>query len=478
MLFSSLEFLYLFLPVSLILYFAVPWRAKNPLLLALSLLFYAGGEPVFVLLMMFTIAVDYALGLAIGRRVTSGTEAEKKKAGRLLLLGLVYNLGVLALFKYTSPLFSTLAPIFGKTASAMPQIPLPIGISFYTFQALSYLIDVFRSRVRAQKSLVAFGMYISLFPQLIAGPIVRYSDIDRALTSRTHSVQQTAGGLRLFCLGLAKKVLFANPAGELWQTFCREDDAGATVLGAWLGLCLFALQIYFDFSGYSDMAVGLGRVFGFDFPQNFRYPYITRSVSDFWRRWHITLSSWFREYVYIPLGGNRCGRLRCYRNLLITWLLTGIWHGATLNFALWGLWFFFWIAMEKAFLSRVLDRVPGIFRHGYALAVILFGWLIFAADGTTLTVEGAFRYAGHLFGAGGIPLTSGTVGYEFLRNLLLLVAMPLGATPLPAALFRRFSHRLPRAGQATANLLSVASLLICTAYLVNSGYNPFLYFRF
>ena len=201
-------------------------------------------------------------------------------------------------------------------------------------------------------------------------------------------------------------------------------------------------------------------------------------MSDFWRRWHITLSSWFREYVYIPLGGNRCGRLRCYRNLLITWLLTGIWHGATLNFALWGLWFFFWIAMEKAFLSRVLDRVPGIFRHGYALAVILFGWLIFAADGTTLTVAGAFRYAGHLFGAGGIPLTSGTVGYEFLRNLLLLVAMTLGATPLPAALFRHFSHRLPRAGQATANLLSVASLLICTAYLVNSGYNPFLYFRF
>ena len=337
---------------------------------------------------------------------------------------------------------------------------------------------MFRSRVRAQKSLVAFGVYISLFPQLIAGPIVRYSDIDQALTSRTHSVQQTAGGLRLFCLGLAKKVLFANPAGELWQTFCREDDAGATVLGAWLGLCLFALQIYFDFSGYSDMAVGLGRVFVFDFPQNFRYPYITRSVSDFWRRWHITLSSWFREYVYIPLGGNRCGRLRCYRNLLITWLLTGIWHGATLNFALWGLWFFFWIAMEKAFLSRVLDRVPGIFRHGYALAVILFGWLIFAADGTTLTVAGAFRYAGHLFGAGGIPLTSGTVGYEFLRNLLLLVAMTLGATPLPAALFRHFSHRLPRAGQATANLLSVASLLICTAYLVNSGYNPFLYFRF
>ena len=471
MVFSSTIFLCVYLPLVLLGYYICPKKGRNLFLLIVSLVFYAWGEPKYVFLMIFSILVNYIFG-----RLMDKNRGRQKRMKLLLVLSVVIDLGLLSVFKYTDFIITNVNAIFGSSFDLL-NIALPIGISFYTFQAMSYTIDVYRNDVRVQKNLIDFGMYITMFPQLIAGPIVRYADVQDQLAERSVTTADFSEGVMRFVVGLGKKVLLANQMGAVWsEIYALGGDVSA--LMAWTGAIAYTFQIYFDFSGYSDMAGGLGRVFGFDFPQNFRYPYITRSVSDFWRRWHITLSSWFREYVYIPLGGNRCGRLRCYRNLLITWLLTGIWHGATLNFALWGLWFFFWIAMEKAFLSRVLDRVPGIFRHGYALAVILFGWLIFAADGTTLTVAGAFRYAGHLFGAGGIPLTSGTVGYEFLRNLLLLVAMTLGATPLPAALFRHFSHRLPRAGQATANLLSVASLLICTAYLVNSGYNPFLYFRF
>ncbi len=474
MLFSSLEFLYLFLPVSLCVYFICPVRWKNTVLLAFSLIFYASGEPLFVLLMIATILADYAFGRSIGNRISAG---EQKKAKKILIAAVIFNLGILAFFKYTTPLLSAIGALMPKNPLRIPGIPLPIGISFYTFQALSYVADVYLGKTAPQKSVIAFGTYVSLFPQLIAGPIVRYSDVDSALVSRIHSVEKVAAGLRLFTVGLAKKVLLANPAGELWNRFCTEDATHATVLGAWLGIILFAFQIYFDFSGYSDMAIGLGKIFGFDFPQNFHYPYVTKSITDFWRRWHITLSSWFREYVYIPLGGNRRGKYKLYRNLFITWLLTGIWHGASLNFALWGLWFFVLIAIEKAFLGKILQKLPPVLSHAYALFFILLGWLIFAADGTAggLSISGAWRYAGHLFGIGGVPFWNATVRYEFLRNLPLLAVMAIGSTPLPKTFFLRCPERI---SVHLSNFLALLSLLLSTAYLVNSGYNPFLYFRF
>ena len=456
MLFSSLEFLYLFLPLSLLLYFLSPKACRNAVLLVVSLLFYAFGEPIYLFLMLFTIVSDYLFGHLIAR-------SDNPK--RWLVFAVILNLTLLGFFKYYDFLASALSlPTLG--------LALPIGISFYTFQALSYVIDVYRREVSAQKSLVAFGTYVTLFPLVIAGPFVRYCDVDLQLKERSYPPSRVARGIAAFSAGLAKKVLFANPAGELAEGLLGGE---ITLLGGWLYLVLYAFQIYFDFSGYSDMAVGLGRVLGFDFPENFRYPYVSRSITDFWRRWHITLSSWFREYVYIPLGGNRRGRWRTYRNLLITWALTGIWHGAAWNFLLWGLYFFFLLAMEKAFLGKVLERVPRALRHLYSLFFILLGWMIFSSDSVSLS-EGLARAAA-LFGVGCDGLV-GVAGYELIRSLPLLALMAVGATPLPKRVYLWLIQKYPRGGRYVRNALCVAAWLLCTAYLVDSGYNPFLYFRF
>ncbi len=338
MLFSSLEFLFFFLPLSAVGYFICPLRLRNGWLLLVSLLFYGFGEPVYVFLMIGTVIADYLFGLAIER---SGSRK------RLWLwLSVAFNLSLLGFFKYYG-FFSSLLSL------PAVDVPLPIGISFYTFQALSYVIDVYRGQVSAEKSLVSFGAYVSLFPQLIAGPIVKYSDVSRELAHRKHTVMDIADGIARFSAGLSKKALLANGAGELSaKLLARSDSAGAL----WLGLIFYAFQIYYDFSGYSDMAIGLGKIFGFRFPENFNYPYISKSITEFWRRWHITLSSWFREYLYIPLGGNRKGRGRTYLNLLIVWSLTGLWHGAAVNFVLWGIYFFVLLVLEKAFLGRLLER--------------------------------------------------------------------------------------------------------------------------
>ena len=462
MLFSSLEFLYLFLPLTLLCYSVSPKKAKNAVLLTFSLIFYGLGEPIYLFLMVLTILVDYALGLAIAR------SAHPKP---LLWLGIGINLGLLAFFKYYD-LFA------GTLGLPTLELSLPIGISFYTFQALSYVIDVYRGSVAPQKSAVAFGTYVTLFPQLIAGPIVRYSDVDTRLRERTHSLKRIAEGCSIFCAGLAKKVLLANPAGALATDLLASmaEKSEGTVLGAWAWLILFSFQIYFDFSGYSDMAIGLGKLFGFDFSQNFRYPYTAKSITDFWRRWHITLSSWFREYVYIPLGGNRAGSFRTYRNLLITWALTGLWHGAAWNFLLWGLYFFLLLALEKAFFGRVLAHCPSFFCHLYALFWIGLGWLIFASDGSL--PMGGPQLAQALFGLGGTSFANGLVFYELLRNLPLLCLMILGATPLPRRLYSALARAFPTPALLLRNLLCLGSLILCTAYLADSGYNPFLYFRF
>ena len=466
MLFSSLEFLYLFLPITLLLYFVCPPVARNAVLLIVSLIFYGFGEPIYVFLMILTIGADYVFGLAIAKKARLG-----KSPKRLLRCAVAFNLALLGFFKYYDFLARTLGlPILG--------LSLPIGISFYTFQALSYVIDVARSEVQAQKNPVTFGTYVTLFPQLIAGPIVRYSEVETQLARRKHTMARAADGISLFCVGLSKKVLLANPAGELCESLLARlaEPSGRTVLGAWLWLVLFSAQIYFDFSGYSEMAVGLGRIFGFEFPTNFRYPYLSRSITEFWRRWHITLSSWFREYVYIPLGGNRRGRWRTYRNLLITWALTGLWHGAAWNFLWWGLYFFLLLFLEKAFLGRMLERCPSVLRHGYALLFILLGWLIFASDGS-LPI-GGLSLGGCLVGAGGIAFSDALVRYEAIRFLPLLCVMVIGATPMPRKLFYAAVQNRPTPAGALRAILCVASLLVCTAYLVDSGYNPFLYFRF
>ena len=460
MLFSSLEFLCGFLPLTLVLYFLCPMRARNALLLAVSLLFYASGEPIYLFLMILTVAADYMFGRWIEWSIrVSGR-------GRVpFIFAIFFNLSLLGFFKY----YDFFASWFGF---GVLGLSLPIGISFYTFQAMSYVIDVYRREVRAQKNVVVFGTYVTLFPQLIAGPIVRYSEIEGQLQTRTHTLSRVADGMVTFCAGLAKKVLLANAAGEICQAL--RTGAPLTTVGAWLWLVAYAFQIYFDFSGYSDMAVGLGRMFGFDFPENFRYPYMARSITDFWRRWHITLSSWFREYVYIPLGGNRRGKWRTYRNLFITWALTGFWHGAAWNFLLWGIYFFFLLAMEKAFWGQWLERLPRVVRHGYALFGILLGWLIFASDGS---VDG-IRWFCSLFGIGVSAFLDGWTRYELLRNLLLLIIMAVGATPFPKRIYQRLYRRERALASGVTTVLCVGALLLSIAYLADSGYNPFLYFRF
>ena len=465
MLFSSLEFLYLFLPSALLVYFVAPRRFRNGVLLVLSLLFYAFGEPIFLLLMVGTVVVNYAFGLWI---------SQSARYARLLLwCAVAVDVGLLLFFKY-----------YGLAASFLPlpalEIALPIGISFYTFQALSYVIDVYRKTVSAQKSLSDFSAYVSLFPQLIAGPIVRYADVERELCARRHTVLGASEGARRFVVGLAKKVLLANRAGQMWTSLRIANAQDPTAIGSWLAVVCFSFQIYFDFSGYSDMAIGLGKIFGFSFPENFRYPYVARSITDFWRRWHITLSSWFREYVYIPLGGNRCGVFRTYRNLLITWGLTGLWHGASWNFVVWGLYFFCILAIEKAFLGRLLERMPRLLRHAYALLFVLIGWLIFAYDGSAsgLAVTDGLAMLGHMFGIG-VPLAwNGHITFELVRNLPWLIFMAFGCTAIPTKIYRAFAQRCPNAASVCASLGSGLLLLLCTAYLVDSGYNPFLYFRF
>ena len=453
MLFSSLPFLYFFLPVTVALYFALPPRWRNGLLLAASLFFYAWGEPKYLLLMLFSICAFYACGLAIAR-------SERKKAWLILAVGL--GVGQLAIFKYAD---FFLATVSGLTGAQLPllHLALPIGISFYTFQCISYAVDVYRGTVPAQRSLVNFGAYVCLFPQLIAGPIVRYADIAGALDERKTDWADFATGLRRFLVGLGKKVFLANQFGELTQLF--RDSGEKSVLFYWLYALGFTLQIYYDFSGYSDMAIGLGRVLGFRFPENFDYPYCSASITDFWRRWHKSLGSWFRDYVYIPLGGNRVPTGLWVRNILTVWLLTGLWHGASWNFVLWGGAFGLILLLEK-WVPR-LKQLPGALGHGYVLLIVTFSFVLFNASSLA---QAGQDFAG-LLGLAGLPAVS-TASLYYLRSYAALFAVGgLGATPLPA----KWAARLP--GWAEP-ILTCGLLLLCTAYLVDGSFNPFLYFRF
>ena len=466
MVFSSTIFLCVYLPLVLLGYYICPKKGRNLFLLIVSLVFYAWGEPKYVFLMIFSILVNYIFG-----RLMDKNRGRQKRMKLLLVLSVVIDLGLLSVFKYTDFIITNVNAIFGSSFDLL-NIALPIGISFYTFQAMSYTIDIYRNDVRVQKNLIDFGMYITMFPQLRAGPIVRYADVQDQLAERSVTTADFSEGVMRFVVGLGKKVLLANQMGAVWsEIYALGGDVSA--LMAWTGAIAYTFQIYFDFSGYSDMAIGLGRMFGFKFPENFRYPYQSVSITDFWRRWHITLSTWFKEYLYIPLGGNRRGLARQALNLLIVWSLTGFWHGAGWNFVMWGLYYFVILFIEKLFLLKALDKLPKFFRHVYALLLIIIGWVIFASDDVSVLLP----YLGSMFGANGA--IGGMDVYTLLTKAVLLIICCIASTELPKRLFLSAAGAMnEKAAFTLKSVLMIALLALSMILLIGDSYNPFLYFRF
>lgn len=466
MVFSSTIFLCVYLPLVLLGYYICPKKGRNLFLLIVSLVFYAWGEPKYVFLMIFSILVNYIFG-----RLMDKHHENKKRLKLMLVLSVVIDIGLLSVFKYTDFIITNINAIFGSSFDLL-NIALPIGISFYTFQAMSYTIDVYRDDVRVQKNLIDFGMYITMFPQLIAGPIVRYADVQDQLADRSVTTADFSEGVMRFVVGLGKKVLLANQMGAVWSDiYALGGDVSA--LMAWTGAIAYTFQIYFDFSGYSDMAIGLGRMFGFKFPENFRYPYQSVSITDFWRRWHITLSTWFKEYLYIPLGGNRRGLARQALNLLIVWSLTGFWHGAGWNFVMWGLYYFVILFIEKLFLLKALDKLPKFFRHVYALVLIIIGWVIFASDDVSVLLP----YLGSMFGANGA--IGGMDVYTLLTKAVLLIICCIASTELPKRLFLSATGAMnEKAAFTIKSVMTIALLALSMILLIGDSYNPFLYFRF
>ena len=468
MLFSSIVFLFTFLPAVMILYYLLPVRFRNVILLLASLVFYAWGEPVYLFLMLLSILFNYFSGLDIAKNLQ-----DKRAAKRSLVFNLIINLAVLGFFKYEGFVLDTLNGILPVHIS-YHALPLPIGISFYTFQILSYIIDVYRGNVKVQTNLPNFALYVTMFPQLIAGPIVQYADVDEQLASREISRTKFGEGSMYFIRGLAKKVLLANTSGMIFTEVSGLAKGNIAVMTAWLGAFAYMFQIYFDFSGYSDMAIGLGKMLGFEFNMNFNYPYVSKSITEFWRRWHISLSSWFRDYVYIPLGGNRVSKIKHIRNLLIVWFLTGLWHGAAWNFVAWGLYYGVILIIEKYLLSPVLDRLPDVVRHIYSIVLVVIGWVLFFSS----SFGQAADYIRVMFGAGAHGFADRESMYLLTSNLILWLILIFGSTPL---VHFRYEHMLRSKKWNTTIINSVvyaALFIVCIAYLVTETYNPFLYFRF
>lgn len=472
MIFSSIVFLCLFFPVVLIVYYLCPGSIRNLWLLLASLFFYAYGEPVYIFIMLFSTVFDYCNGRGIAYVQEKGKAESYAKA--LLILSMVGNLGLLGFFKYADFTIGTWNSLTGSSVKLL-SVALPIGISFYTFQTMSYTIDVYRKQVKCQKNFIDFAMYVCLFPQLIAGPIVRYSDIAEEIRDRKTNLSMVAEGLQRFSVGLGKKVLLANQIGALYEEISGYTGNDRTVAVAWLGAIAYAFQIYFDFSGYSDMAIGLGKIFGFHFPENFSYPYESRSVTEFWRRWHMTLSGWFREYVYIPLGGNRKGFLRQIVNMAVVWFLTGLWHGANWNFVLWGMYYFVLLMLEKL-VWKLWDKKGGqqkskYFGHVYAMAAVLFGWVIFACEDSLELAE----YIKSMFGIG-VEMGNRLALYQWTDHACFLLILTLGATSLPKRVVEKMVPASAKNG--LMSLYSLTLLVLCVAFLIGGSYNPFLYFRF
>ena len=460
MLFSSIPFLYYFLPITLLLYLLAPNRLKNAILLLASLVFYGWGEPKYLLLMVVSILSGYGFGILIEKT------QNRKRARCYLVLSILVSLSILGFFKYANFFIHNVNQITGLSIPLL-AIALPIGISFYTFQILSYGVDVYREEVKAQRNLLDFATYVTMFPQLIAGPIVRYRDIEGQLTSRNYSFEQVYQGLRRFIVGLSKKVLLANLLGELCNIF--KDSQDKSVLFYWIYAIAYTLHIYYDFSGYSDMAIGLGKILGFTFPENFNYPYISKSITEFWRRWHMSLGSWFRDYVYIPMGGNRVPLRRWFLNILVVWMLTGFWHGANWNFIVWGLLFAVLLIMEKLFLNRLLGKVPSILVHLYVMFFVILSFVIFDAT----SVGQAFSYIGAMLGGQSLPITSRESIYYLKSYGVVLITAVIGCMPVA-----RWAKLKPLKNSYIEAFLLLALLLLVTAYLVDGSFNPFLYFRF
>ena len=463
MVFSSIPFLYFFLPAVLLCYFAVPKKAKDFILLVFSLLFYWWGEPKYALLMVFTISFCYFAGRLIENRRKKSRECKA-----LLIISVAVPLGFLAVFKYADFFISSLNSLGADIP--LLKLALPIGISFYTFQAISYVIDVYRGDIPAEKSLITLSAYITLFPQLIAGPIVRYKDVADDMKNRKINLKNASDGIRRFVYGIGKKVLIANLLGTICSVY--RDSSDPSVLYAWVYAVSYSLQIYFDFSAYSDMAIGLGKILGLNFLENFNYPYISKSITEFWRRWHISLSSWFRDYVYIPLGGNRVKRSRQVFNIMVVWCLTGFWHGAGWTFIAWGLYFGILLLCEKFFWGKFIEKLPKVFRHLYVIVIVIISFVIFNAS----TFTQAWLDIKNLFGISGIPLISDGAVYALKSNAVLLAVAFFGATPIMKKLCFKYEEKLP------VRILEVVSivvvLVVSTAYLVDGSFNPFLYFRF
>lgn len=461
MVFSSLLFLFVFLPVFLGIYYVCPKKYRNLVLLIFSLIFYSWGEPIYVGIMIFSTLVDFTIGLIIDKHRSS-----KIIPKAALITSVVINLGMLGFFKYSGFFIENINNIFNVDIEVL-KLALPIGISFYTFQTMSYTIDLYRNKISVQKNIISFGSYVTMFPQLVAGPIVTYNHVEKEIDSREESIDEFAYGVTRFIEGLGKKVLIANGIGALWNTVSASGYNKESVLIYWIGITAFALQLYFDFSGYSDMAIGLGAMMGFKFPENFNYPYVSKSVTEFWRRWHITLGSWFREYVYIPLGGNRVSKGRVYLNILCVWFLTGFWHGAGWNFIAWGLYFGVLMIIEKKFLLKYLEKIPAFISRTYLLFIILISWVFFSLD----SFGDAIVYLKGMFGVGTKSFVDLNTLYLMSNYWLLMVLGVVFATPI----YKKIKQKI---NLPCKYIINVFILVLATAYLVDSTFNPFLYFRF
>ena len=453
------------LSLVLLLYYATPKRFRNVTLFIVDLVFYSWGEPMLVLLMLVSILINYIAGILIG--INRGKKGVSKF---IFITAIVLNLGLLGFFKYVGFIGETLNFILPFLNIPILKVSLPIGISFYTFQTMSYTIDVYRNTVKVQKNVITFGTYVSLFPQLIAGPIVRYQDVAEQLVNRKESLQQFTDGVKVFLVGLSKKILIANEMGLIWDTV-RNSGSASGASGSWVGIIAYTLQIYFDFSGYSDMAIGLGKMFGFEFMKNFDYPYISSSITEFWRRWHISLGTWFREYVYIPLGGNRHGLARQIINIGVVWFLTGLWHGASWNFILWGVYFGILLVIEKSFLLKLLKKLPSAVGHIYAMILVVFGWVLFYFE----DMSEMGRFIARLFGSDGFAMSQ-SVQAAVISYLPLIITAAVVSTPLFTTLYHKIKSRAVLS--VIDNGACITSLLLCTSALVSSSYNPFLYFKF
>ncbi|WP_439876844.1 MBOAT family O-acyltransferase (plasmid) [Bacillus mycoides] len=468
MVFSSLIFLFLFLPLTILIYYVSPKVLRNLILCIFSLIFYAWGEPVYIVIMIFSTIFDYVNGILIDKY-----KNRKGITKAIFINSIIINLGILGFFKYYGFVVDNINTIFNLNIQ-VEKLPLPIGISFYTFQTMSYVIDVYLGKVKAQKNIISFGTYVTMFPQLVAGPIVKYSDIDKQLQERKVTLDRFGEGMELFIRGLALKVLLANNIGLLWTSVKTTSISELTVLTAWIGIIAFAFQIYFDFRGYSAMAQGLGKMFGFDFPENFNYPYISKSVTEFWRRWHISLGSWFREYVYIPLGGNRTGLMKQLRNLFVVWLLTGLWHGANWNFIIWGLYFGLFVTLEKLFLLKWLKNRMSFIGHMYTLIIVLIGWVFFEFENLSVAID----FIGTMFGFNQSVFLDNKTLYYLTTNFILFFVLAICSTPFPKRAFVYIREKSKLPGAIGIPVFYVVLVVLSTAYLVNATYNPFLYFRF